>query len=338
MNLYALGFALPWLLAAMPFFTAGTAYAGYIAIGIFISIATLEWLLPKATANITAAQERDVATHWWFKLILRGYVPLQLSVMAYVISLAPQMSAVQVLGAALALGLITGGLGITFAHELGHRRGLLDGLLAHVLMGSVGYGQFMIEHYRGHHQRVCTPDDPATARRGESLYAFFLRTVPGQFASAWRLERERLGGAWSVRNVLLWHVALAIALPLILWQWLGPNAAWLWVGQAIVAVTQLESVNYIEHYGLIRKRDADGNYEPVGQLHAWNTYAQPTNWLLVHLQRHSDHHMFHGRPFPLLRAVEPCNELPTGYSGSIILAMMPPLWFKVMHRKLDAMA
>jgi alkane 1-monooxygenase len=333
---YPIGFALPWLLAAMPLFTFQSAYAGWAAAGIFAAIALLELLLPKAMHNVAESDERAVGTSAWYKLILRGYLPLQLLLMGVMIGHAASMSVVQLLGAAAALGLVTGSIGITFAHELGHRRSLSDRLLAHGLMGAVGYGQFMIEHYRGHHTRVCTPDDPATARLGESLYAFVLRTVRGQFLSAWRLERDRLSTAWSIRNVLLWHVALAAAIPIVLFQTLGTNAAWLWIGQALVAIWQLESVNYIEHYGLQRKRLADGSYEPVGPLHAWNTYARPSNWLLVHLQRHADHHMLQGRPFQLLRAFAPCNELPTGYAGCIMLAMVPPLWFRVIHKRLAA--
>ncbi len=337
MNLYALGFALPWVFAILPLFTLGTVYAGPGSIVSLLLFAALELMLPPALANVQ--DERAVAALLWFKLILWVYVPLQLFVMAYALLLAPAMSALVLFGSIGALSLVTGSLGITFAHELGHHRSRFDRALAHLLMACVGYGHFMVEHYRGHHLRVATLADPATARRGESIYRFWLRTIPAQWQSACYLERERLNGKpWTLRNIVLLHNAIAIMLALLLWAVLGYKAALLWIGQAVFAVLLLESINYIEHYGILRKLDAQGAPEAVNMQHAWNTYAQPTNWLLVHLQRHADHHLYHGRPYPLLRAVCPAPELPTGYSGSILLAYIPPLWFKIMHRKLDAMS
>jgi alkane 1-monooxygenase len=334
MNIYALGFLLPWAFAIVPLFTLGHFYAGIVGIASFLVIALLELMLPPALSNVS--DERAVSSQLWFKLILWGYVPLQTVVLAYAVWLSPSMSGWELAAAISAIGLVTGSIGITFAHELGHRRSKFERVLAHFLMASVGYGQFMIEHYRGHHARVATLDDPATARRGENVYSFWLRTIPGQFASAWALERERLGTTWSLRNLMLLHTAWAIAAPLLLWALLGPKAAIFWIGQSLNAILLLETVNYIEHYGILRNQQ-DGRAEPVNTQHAWNTYARPTNWMLVHLQRHADHHMYHGRPYPLLRAIRPAPELPTGYSGSILLALVPLLWFKLMHKKLDAM-
>ncbi len=335
MNIYALGFALPWAFTIVPLFTLGHFYAGIVGLSSLLTIALLECVLPPALGNVS--DERAVSSQLWFKFILCGYVPLQTAVLAYALWLAPSMSGLEVASAIGAMGIVTGSIGITFAHELGHRRSKFERVLAHILMASVGYGQFMIEHYRGHHARVATLTDPATARRGETVYRFWRRTMPGQFASAWALERERLGTTWSLRNLMLLHTAWAIAAPLLLWALLGPKAAALWVGQSLYAILLLETVNYIEHYGILRKQ-TDGRVEAVNTQHAWNTYARPTNWLLVHLQRHADHHMYHGRPYPLLRAIRPAPELPTGYSGSIMLALVPPLWFKLMHKKLDAMS
>lgn len=335
MNLYAFGFTLPLVFALLPLISLGTPYALLGALLSYSIFTVLELCLPPALGN--AHDERAVAASPWYKLVLWLYVPAQCFVFAYALQLAPRMSAFELFGAMLALPLVTGSLGITFAHELGHHRSRFDKALAHLLMASVGYGHFMVEHYRGHHLRVATLSDPATARRGESIYRFWLRTIPGQWQSAWQLERERLQGKpFTLRNIVLLHNLIAFAIPLLLWATLGFKAALLWIGVAVYSILLLESVNYIEHYGILRACDAEGVPEPVNQQHAWNTYAQPTNWLLVHLQRHSDHHMFQGRPYALLRAVRPAHELPTGYSGSILLALFPKLWFKTMHRRLDA--
>lgn len=335
---YALGFELVWVLACLPFLTLQASirpYAGLIALLLTFVIAGLEWVLPPALSN--AQDELDTVASPWFNLVLRGYVPIQFALMVFTLRMAAEMTALELWASSYALGFVTGSFGITLAHELGHRRNRLDRGLAHLLMASVGYGHFMVEHYRGHHKRVATADDPATAKRGESVYRFWLRTIPGQWLSAWQLERDRLGSPRSMRNLVLLHGLAAIAIPLLLGAWLGPRAAILWIGQAFYAVLLLETVNYIEHYGLQRQRNDKEEPEPVGVQHSWNTYAQPSNWTLVHLQRHSDHHMYAGRPYPLLRALRPAPELPSGYAGSLLLALVPPLWFRAMHQRLDTM-
>ncbi|MDE2047558.1 MAG: alkane 1-monooxygenase [Betaproteobacteria bacterium] len=338
MRLYPVGYVLPWLFATLPLALHARYGAGPVAAVTFLSVVALERLLPPARTEVPRGEERAVADSAWYKIVLRGYVPLQLALMTLALLGARAMSPAQLIGSAMALGLATGSIGITFAHELGHhRRSTLDRVLAHVLMACVGYGQFMVEHYRGHHERVATPDDPATARRGETVYAFWWRTIPGQLRSAWQLEAARLGTPWAWRNVLLWHLAWAVIAPLLIFAALGTPALVLWLVQAITGILLLETVNYIEHYGLRRQWQRDGTLEPVGPAHSWNTYAQPTNWILVHLQRHSDHHMYPGRPYPLLRTSPDAPELPTGYTGCILLALMPPLWFRAMHRRLDAL-
>ena len=334
-SFYAYGFFLPWAFAILPFFTLGSQYAGFLGVLSFVVIALLEKIMPPSLANV--ASERDTAARWIYPTVLRGYVAIQLVLLVYGLWLAPSLSGLALWGGAAAVGLVTGALGITFAHELGHRRSTLDRGLAHGLMACVGYGQFMVEHYYAHHPKVATLADHATSRRGESLYQFIWRTIPGQFASAWAIERERVG-VWSMRNVMLNHLALTAAIMICLYATLGANALLFWLIQAIHAIILLEMVNYIEHYGLLRKTLASGQPERVGDQHSWNTYAQPTNFLLVHLQRHADHHHFHGRPYSLLRTVRPAPELPTGYSGCLLLALVPPLWFVAMHPRLDALA
>ena len=334
-TLYSLGFFMPWCFAMIPFFTLGSPLAGLLGLGSFAFIAFLELILPPALANVST--ERETASRWIYPVVLRGYVPIQAALLGYALWLAPSLSGMALWGGAAAVGVVTGSLGITFAHELGHRRSRIDRTLAHGLMASVGYGQFMVEHYHAHHDKVATLGDHATSRRGESIYAFWWRTIPGQFNSAWALEKARLGGGWSLRNAVLLHAAWAVVLPLILWASLGANAALFWLIQAVHAILLLESVNYIEHYGLLRKTTASGAPERVDSQHSWNTYARPTNWLLVHLQRHADHHHYHGRPYSLLRAIRPAPELPTGYSGSLLLAFVPLAWFAVMHPRLDAL-
>jgi alkane 1-monooxygenase len=253
--------------------------------------------------------------------------------LAEALRLAPELPMGQLVVFALAVGTVTGGMGITIAHELGHRASLLDRVIAKALLVSVCYGHFFVEHVRGHHVRVATPDDPATAPRGMSVYRFIPRSVIGSFAHAWRLERMRLDRAgrsvWQPSNWVLTGSLLSIALLAVAWAVSGPKAALLFTLQAIWAFVLLEIINYVEHYGLQRRR-VDGRYEPVREEHSWNADFAVSNWVLFNLQLHSDHHAHMSKPFEQLRTVPGAPQLPAGYPTMVLLALVPPLWFAVM--------
>lgn len=273
----------------------------------------------------------------WLPWILRLFVPLELLLLAVGFRSAAGVDWATVAGLGFAVGFVTGSQGITYAHELGHGRGRGDRALAWVLMACVNYPQFMVEHYRGHHVRAATWDDPATARFGESLWHFLPRTLAGNFRNAWRLEAQRLGtrrkGWW--RSPLAWSTGLGASIVLGLvaagqWKMLA-----FWLLQSAFAVWLLEAINYVEHYGLVRRVGADGRPEPFGSAHAWNTDTFLGNSLLANLQRHSDHRVHAWKPYAELQAL-PSPQLPTGYAGCLALAALPPLWFRVMHARLPA--
>jgi alkane 1-monooxygenase len=248
-----------------------------------------------------------------------------------------ELSPAQTLGVMLSVGFVTGAQGITFAHELGHARSKFDQLLAKVLLTSVYYGHFFIEHNRGHHVRVATPDDPASARFGETFYAFYLRTLAGSWISAWSLEAERLRrhglGFWTWRNQMLWFTATPLVIAAAFALAWGTTAAAFFFVQSWMAFSLLETVNYVQHYGLARRPLEKGGYERVGHSHSWNASETLTNCFLIHLQRHSDHHENPSRTYQALHLHEDAPELPTGYSGMLPLALVPPLWFAVMNRR-----
>jgi alkane 1-monooxygenase len=269
--------------------------------------------------------------------LLRLYVPLQLALLAAALAAAPRLDWLHVAGLAFGVGFVTGGLGITFAHDLGHSRRRADRALGWVLMASVNYAHFMVEHYRGHHPRAATWDDPASARPGESLWRFLPRTLWGSFVDAWRLEARRLrhaGRGWRT-SALAWSWGSNLAIIALVAVAGGPKMLAFWLGQSAMAVWLLETVNYIEHYGLQRGVGADGRREPFGVQHAWNADHVLSNSVLANLQRHSDHHLRALTPFPELQAL-PGPQLPTGYAGCIWLAAIPPLWFALMDRRLHA--
>jgi alkane 1-monooxygenase len=247
------------------------------------------------------------------------------------------LSVLESLGLALTVGMVAG-VAINTAHELGHKRASSERWLSRVALAQTGYGHFFIEHNRGHHVRVATPEDPASARMGESFYAFWPRTVAGSLRSAWELERERLArmgrGPWTIRNDALSAWAMTLALYAALALAFGPVVLPYLLLQAVVGFSLLEVVNYLEHYGLMRSCREDGRYERTAPEHSWNSNNVASNVLLYHLQRHSDHHANPTRRYQALRHVDEAPQLPTGYAGMIVLALVPPLWRRTMDRRL----
>jgi alkane 1-monooxygenase len=269
------------------------------------------------------------------------YLPLQYAglVLACWLFSRPSLSTVDKVGLALTVGMVSG-VAINTAHELGHKRADLERWLSRLALAQSGYGHFFIEHNRGHHVKVATPEDPASARLGESFYAFWPRTVAGSLRSAWALERTRLrrldSGPWTPRNDILTAWAMSLALFALLAVVFGAEVLPFLAIQAVVGFSLLEVVNYLEHYGLLRQRREDGRYERTRPEHSWNSNSAASNVLLYHLQRHSDHHANPVRRYQALRHVDEAPQLPTGYAGMILLALVPPLWRRVMdHRVLD---
>jgi alkane 1-monooxygenase len=235
---------------------------------------------------------------------------------------------------------IIGGVAINAAHELGHKRAKSERRLSKLALAQTCYGHFFVEHNRGHHLRVATVEDPASSRFGESVYRFIPRSVTGGVRSAWNLERRRLArlgrSPLSMRNEVItgWLMSAGLYAGLVLW--FGPVVLpWL-IGQAIIGFCLLESVNYLEHYGLRRQRTANGRYEPVRPVHSWNSDTLVANMFLFHLQRHSDHHTNPRRRYQTLRPFDEAPQLPAGYGTMVVLALVPPLWRRVMDpRVLD---
>ncbi|HRP88242.1 MAG TPA: alkane 1-monooxygenase [Gammaproteobacteria bacterium] len=245
------------------------------------------------------------------------------------------------LGLAVSAGW-TSGAGINVAHELGHKKGRLERWLARFALAPACYGHFVVEHVRGHHRDVATPADPASSRLGESYYRFMMREIPGACRRAWALERERLAGlghgVFHVGNENLQAWALSAGFWGVLLLALGPLVLPFLLLQAVFAYSLLSAANYVEHYGLLRARGPDGRYERVAPCHSWNSNHVVSNLLLYQLQRHSDHHAWPARRYQSLRHFEDAPQLPTGYFGMFLLALVPPLWRRVMDPRVLAHA
>jgi len=230
------------------------------------------------------------------------------------------------------------GTAINLGHELGHKKTRLERWLAKITLAPCAYGHFFVEHNKGHHRDVATPDDPASSRMGETIWGFALREIPGAFFRAWDIEKARLLKAgqpvWSLKNEILqpalitvfaWGTAVAL-LGIEILPFIIAIAAW--------GMFQLTSANYIEHYGLLRKKRENGRYEPTQPHHSWNSNHIFSNWATFHLQRHSDHHANPTRRYESLRHFDNLPTLPNGYLGMFVLAYVPPLWFVVMNPRL----
>jgi alkane 1-monooxygenase len=287
--------------------------------------------------EVLARLEADRYYRWCTYL----YLPLQYAglVLACWLWTRGDLPLLDRLGLAITVGCVSG-IGINAAHELGHKKQSAERWLSRIALAQTGYGHFYIEHNRGHHVRVATPEDPASARLGESFWAFLPRTVVGSVASAWRLERKRMKRRglhlWSIQNdiVSAWLMTLTLVIGLTLA--FGPRLLPWFAVQAVFGFCLLEVVNYLEHYGLCRQKAPDGRYERVRAEHSWNSDNITTNVLLFHLQRHSDHHANPTRRYQALRSVDEAPNLPAGYAAMILAAWVPPLWRRVMDQRVLA--
>ncbi|KAA1432742.1 alkane 1-monooxygenase [Mycolicibacter arupensis] len=247
------------------------------------------------------------------------------------------------IGVALTVATVAG-VGINTAHELGHKRESLERWLAKITLAQVCYGHFYVEHNRGHHVRVATPEDPASARFGETFWEFLPRSVVGGIRSAWELEAQRIRrtgkSPWNPRTWADNDVLNALAMSVLFWGVLiavfGVALVPYVLINAIYGSSLLESVNYLEHYGLVRQKQASGRYERCTPQHSWNSDHMVTNLFLYHLQRHSDHHANPTRRYQTLRSFDDSPNLPAGYGALIGVTYFPPVWRKLMdHRVLE---
>ncbi len=310
-----------WILAVIPL------------LDLLIGVNTLnppEW----ATAQL----EADRFYRWCTFLFL----PLQVTGLVFGVWVVARhhLNLFELLGWASTVGSV-GGIGIANAHELGHKREHLERWLSRIVLAQTAYGHFYVEHNRGHHSRVATPEDPATSRLGQSFWAFLPRTVIGGIRSGWSLEASRLRREGhrplDGRNRILQAWAMTLLLFGGLVAAFGVRVLPFLAVQAVFGFSLLEVVNYVEHYGLLRQKVANGRYERCRPEHSWNSDHLASNVFLYNLERHSDHHANPTRRFQTLRTFEEAPQLPSGYGGMILLAYIPPLWRRVMDPRVVAL-
>jgi alkane 1-monooxygenase len=323
--------------------------SGYIAVGIngwvsyltviiaFILIPIFELILPKDSRNLSSKEYNKLDMSRFYNYLLYINVPLLYGLLIYFIltGISSDWSTLETIGKILSVGIVGGASGINVAHELGHKSGKFQKLAAKALLLPVLYLHFIIEHNRGHHLRVATPEDPATSRKDELVYTFWIRSIIGSYLSAWSLENKRLAHQkipfWSLQNEMIVFMILEITYLAILFYAVDLHIFVSVLAIALVAILLLESINYIEHYGIVRKKLPSGRYEKVRPCHSWNSDHQVGRIILYELVRHSDHHYKANKKYQVLDSVEESPQLPLGYPTSILASLVPPLWFAIMN-------
>ena len=326
------------------YFWTGSIAAIFLPIAyIYVVVPTLDLIFGEDTNNPPEEVVEAMANDPFYRWLLHAAVPVfYASFFVVVWFVGTQDLPWWAIGVvAFGVGMLHGDV-LTIGHELGHKTNATDRFSAKMINALIGYGHFCIEHNRGHHVWVSTPEDPASSRMGESIYEFATRELPGTFKRGWEHEALRLQkkgkSVWSVENDILQGYAITFVIGAAIIALFGWKMLPFLVIHHLVGWYGLTQANYVEHYGLLRQKLPNGRYEAVQPRHSWNTNHVVSNLLTFHLQRHSDHHANALRPYQALRDFPDLPRLPSGYPGMYALAAIPPLWFAVMDPKVMAWA
>ncbi len=328
-----------YLLAMAAFsFTGWVTWAPLIYAWVLLPL--LELFLNPDEKNLSAAEEELAKANKWYDYMLYIIVPLQYAALIYFLLSLQQTGLAwwEIAGRIFTMGLLCGTFGINVAHELGHRVNKAEQTMAKMLLGTSLYIHFFIEHNKGHHKHVATPQDPSSARYNESVYRFYFRTIAYSYLSAWKIAnedtRKKYGTSFHFNNEMIQAQLLQLLLLVAIWFFFGSTITAYFLAAAVLGILLLETVNYIEHYGLQRKETNDGKFERTLPHHSWNSNHVMGRMMLFELSRHSDHHYLASRKYQVLQHHKDAPQLPTGYPGSMILSLFPPLWFMIMNKKI----
>lgn len=314
--------------------------ASYTALAyVFVFIPLIESILPIKQKDLVYINTDKRSLNRIFDWLLYLNVPIVYTILGYGFYnfSTVNLNTYENIGLVFALGILLATNAVNVAHELGHRKSKFEVLLTRLLLLPCMYMHFTIEHNHGHHKYVATDLDPATAKKGQSLYHFWVTSVSGQYKNAWRIQTRLLkkNGArfLSFKNKMLFFVIFQSAYLGGVYMLFGFKIFLISLIVGIISFLFLETINYIEHYGLVRK-EINGKYEKVQNTHSWNSNHVMGRIVLYELTRHSDHHYRASKKYQVLESLENSPTLPFGYPGSMIIATLPPLWYAIMHPKL----
>jgi alkane 1-monooxygenase len=342
MSIKAVKYFLPitfYLLAYVSFTQTGWV-AWLTILYAFLLIPVAELLLQPNEQNMQKAEEEVVKKDKLYDYMLYLFVALQFVALYFFFNSikANQSNTSTIIARIATMGLLCGVFGINVAHELGHRNNVFEQFLAKAALLTSLYIHFFIEHNKGHHKNVATPADPSSARLNEPVYTFYYRTIVYSYLSAWHIAndemRKKNKAIFGLANEMVQAHLIQIAFVVAIYYFFGTIVMCYFLVAALIGILLLETVNYIEHYGLQRKETAPGKFERALPIHSWNSSHIIGRIMLFELSRHSDHHYLASRKYQILQHHSTAPQLPTGYPGSMILAMVPPLWFYVMNKKI----
>jgi len=343
MSIHALKYALPFVLSVGAYHSFSvTGWQVWLPLAwAWIAIPILELFIKPKEKNLSAAEEEMAKADRSYDILLYLSVIFQYILLIkflYVMTNDTTMQWHDIVGRTWVMGMLCGVIGINVAHELGHRTNKSEQFLAKMLLLTSQYMHFYIEHNKGHHKKVSTPEDPSSARYNEWVYVFYFRTVFAGYISAWRIAfndaKKKGKPVLSLHNEMIQFSIIQIAFVITIFFVFGWLTTLYYLIAAGIGILLLETVNYIEHYGLQRKKTEDGKYERAMPAHSWNSNHVIGRLFLFELSRHSDHHYLASRKYQLLRHHEDSPQMPTGYPGMLILSLFPPAWFWVMNKKI----
>ena len=308
----------------------------------FVFIPIIEHFLSASTENFSKKTKEKRAVSRFFDWMLYANVPIVFGLLIwsfYVVSTV-NLSSIELVGLVVSVGMVLTTNGINVAHELGHRQESRERFLSKALLLPCLYMHFYIEHNHSHHLNAATKEDPATARYNQTLYSFWITSTVRQYFSAWKVQMKLLKNNnrtfFSLYNDVFWYVIIQFAYLLCVYISFGALGLSVAIAAGVVSFLFLETVNYIEHYGLLRLKNASGRYERVQKIHSWNSNHVVGRIILYELTRHSDHHYKSSKKYQVLESHEESPILPYGYPTSMVLAMIPPLWFRIMNKRVPS--
>ena len=330
------------------FILAAAAYISFTSYGIwtylpmffaFVIIPVLELFFKPNSKNLSEEEKQIAKNDPFFNWVLYAIVPLQIGfVILFLVVIQEELSTFDLIGRISSLGVLCGILGINVGHELGHRTNRFERFLGEILLLTSLETHFLPYHNSGHHYNVATPKDPATARKNEWLFFFWFRSQIGSYIQAWKIEANRLKknrrNFFSISNKMLIYTLAQIMVLAAIYNIFNLDTMFAFMIASLVGILMLETVNYIEHYGLRRNLKENGNYERVQPHHSWNSDHIVGRTILFELSRHSDHHYKASKQYQLLDSRINSPQMITGYPGMMLLAFIPPLWFKIMNKQL----
>ena len=334
---YLLAYSIPIISLLGIHYQGVLSYSGVLFAFVFIPF--FELLLPTNEENYSEEKIKNRLKNKLFDFLLYLNIPIVYGILFFTITKVSQnhLTVFELIGTTLSLGIVLGANGINVAHELGHREKLYERIFGKILLVPSHYTHFFIEHNHGHHLHVSTPNDPSTAKYNQSLYTFWWQTVSGTYLKAWEIQKKlnqiENRPFYSIKNDMFWFTIIQISYLASLYLFFGLNGFLLASFAGIVGLLLLETINYIEHYGLKRNLLPSGRFERVSEKHSWNSNHILGRIMLYELTRHSDHHFKSQKKYQILEYHDVSPQMPYGYPTSMVISFIPPLWFAVMNKR-----